>query len=108
MMTFAEVRHWWRVARSFAPWKQAFWVGLLHDTVEDGYLPKALLRWPALDAVTRRDGETYRDFIARAYEHPVGRAVKLADLCDNLRHNGGPPDAELRKRYLDAVAYLTA
>lgn len=108
MPTLSEIGHWRRVAWSFPPWSQAFWVGLLHDTVEDGYLPRWLLRWPALDAVTRRDGETYSDFIERAYRHPVGAKVKLADVCDNLRRNGGPPREELRLRYLDALDRLTA
>lgn len=107
MPRMSEIAHWWRVAWSFPPWSQAFWVGLLHDTVEDGYLPKALLKWPALDAVTRRDGETYGAFIERAAKHPVGRKVKLADLCDNLRRGVDSPRPSLRRRYLDAVEYLT-
>ena len=101
------IGHWWRVARAFPPWREAFWVGLLHDTVEDGYLPRWLLVWPALDAVTRRDGEAYVAFIERCKHHPVGREVKLSDLRDNLRRNGGPP-ASLRVRYVKAMNVLTS
>lgn len=108
MPTFSDLTHWWRVAWSFPPWTEAFWCGLMHDTVEDGYLPKWFLQWPALDAVTRREGETYKTFISRSYRHPVGRKVKLADVCDNLQRGVDDPRPSLRKRYLDAVVYLTA
>lgn len=107
MPTLSELGHWWRVAWYFPPWCEAFWVGLLHDAVEDGYAPEWLLRWPALNAVTRCEGETYHDFIARAKRHPVGREVKLADLFDNLRRGMKSPRPELRLRYINAVEYLT-
>lgn len=106
MPNFSEMAHWWRVARSFPPWREAFWCGLLHDTVEDGYLTRVLLRWPALNAVTRRDGEVYADFIRRAGGHPVGKAVKLADLRDNLSRGGGAKPS-LAKRYRRALATLS-
>lgn len=106
VVTLSDVGHWWRVGWSFAPWREAFWCGLAHDLVEDGYAPRSWLRWGALDAVTRRTGEPYFAFIDRAALHPVGRAVKLADLCDNLRRNGGPP-SRLRDRYLRALDVLT-
>lgn len=65
--------------------------GVLHDVVEDcGWsiedlrsegFSDAVLR--AVDAVTRREGETYDEFVARAAADPIGRRVKLADLEDN-------------------------
>ena len=64
---------------------------VMHDMVEDcGWtldqlraegFPEPVVE--AVDAVTRRDGETYDDFVLRAKLHPVGRRVKLADLADN-------------------------
>lgn len=64
---------------------------VMHDMVEDcGWtldqlraegFPEAVVE--AVDAVTRRDGETYEDFVLRARLHPIGRRVKLADLADN-------------------------
>jgi len=107
MVTMNEIGHWWRVARPFSIFEEAFWVGLLHDTVEDGYLPKWLLARPALDGMTRRDGESYTDFITRAGSHPVSKRVKLSDLQDNLTRNGGPPRESLRIRYVAAVKALT-
>lgn len=64
---------------------------VMHDMVEDcGWtldqlraegFPEPVVE--AVDAVTRRDGETYDDFVLRAKLHPIGRPVKLADLADN-------------------------
>jgi uncharacterized membrane protein YoaK (UPF0700 family) len=41
----------------------------------------AVLR--AVEAVTKREGENYDHFVARAAADPIGRRVKLADLEDN-------------------------
>lgn len=67
-------------------------VALLHDTIEDtDVTPEYLLAegfpQPVVDAilsVTKQDGETYEDFVARAKQNPIGRIVKLHDLEDNL------------------------
>ena len=84
--------------------------GYLHDVVEDSEVTVADIRAKfgddvadAVDAVTRREGEVYADFIARAGQHPVGRAVKLADLRDNL---SDLPEGTLRERYRRAVLAL--
>jgi (p)ppGpp synthase/HD superfamily hydrolase len=66
--------------------------GVLHDLVEDtphsfadleaaGY-PDAVV--VALRHVTKREGESYADFAARAGQHPIARQVKIADLEDNM------------------------
>ncbi|MBR9765405.1 MAG: hypothetical protein GYB53_18255 [Rhodobacteraceae bacterium] len=81
-------------------------LGLLHDTVEDGYLPKSLLRiWPALDAITRRPGEVYGDYIERVERNPKAKRVKIVDLRHNLVRSGGPSPS-LEKRYRRALARL--
>ena len=67
-------------------------VGVMHDVVEDssltleeiaesGFDPDIV---EALDAVTRRDGEPYMDYVRRAAANPIGYRVKLADLEDNM------------------------
>lgn len=66
-------------------------VAVLHDVVEDtavGFddlraegFPSAVLE--ALASVTKREGEAYDEFVARASANPIGRQVKLADLIDN-------------------------
>lgn len=35
-----------------------------------------------VDALTKRNGEEYLDFVARARAHPLGREVKGADVLD--------------------------
>lgn len=65
---------------------------VLHDVVEDtpwtlealraeGFPPASL---EAVAALTKRPGEDYFAFIERAGAHPIARAVKLADLEDNM------------------------
>jgi len=65
---------------------------ILHDVVEDTDVTFADLRRmgyseeiiTALDGVTRRDDETYAQFVARSAKHPIARRVKQADLEDNM------------------------
>ena len=67
-------------------------VALLHDTIEDtDVTPDYLLAegFPreivdAILSVTKREGESYEDFVRRAKQNPIGRVVKLHDLEDNL------------------------
>jgi (p)ppGpp synthase/HD superfamily hydrolase len=66
-------------------------VAVLHDVVEDTSTTAEDLRragfseeiLAGVDAVTRRKGEAYTDFVVRSKRHPLGRQVKLADLMDN-------------------------
>ena len=65
---------------------------VLHDVVEDTGVTLDELRERGLDesvvaaieTLTKRDGEDYRAFIERVAQNPIARAVKLADLADNL------------------------
>lgn len=93
-------------------------VALLHDIIEDtDVTPEYLLSegFPqyivdAILSVTKRDGESYEDFVARAKENPIGRQVKIHDLEDNLdvmRLNEVSNDAAARlTKYLKALRYL--
>lgn len=84
-------------------------IAVLHDVVEDTDVTLADLDtlFPqgivdAVDALTRRDGETYAGYILRVAQNPSARAVKIADIRDNLR-----PGAEhLRPRYEAALKVL--
>ena len=38
----------------------------------------------AIDSVTRREDEEYKDFIVRAGLHPIGSDIKAADIEDNM------------------------
>lgn len=89
-------------------------VALLHDVVEDTEVTMQELRelgfshdiLAALDGVTKKVGESYRDFIDRCGgSGDIAIAVKLADIDDNLEDQSAldPEEAEfLRKRYTKA------
>ena len=91
---------------------------LLHDVVEDcditlrqlaewGY-PEEVVR--AVDHLTRREGETYRQFTERAGRDPIARVVKIADLEDNMNIRRLPSVEKkslgLLERYHKAWLYL--
>ena len=93
-------------------------VALLHDTIEDtnvtpGYLqsegfPDEIIT--GVLSVTRREDESYEDFVCRAAGNAIGKEVKIADLEDNMdiRRLSKITDndvARLRK-YLRAWQYL--
>ncbi len=67
-------------------------VGILHDVVEDSEVSFADLQAmgfseeviEALVRVTRREDETYEEFIIRGEQNPISKQVKLADLADNM------------------------
>jgi (p)ppGpp synthase/HD superfamily hydrolase len=85
----------------------------LHDVIEDtDATPDSLLALgvpkvvvEAVQSLTKREGETYADFVDRAGSHPIARRVKLADLADNadprrvaaLRDKNEALAAELRQ-----------
>jgi (p)ppGpp synthase/HD superfamily hydrolase len=91
----------------------------LHDLLEDTEVTADYLRSAgcpervvtAVEALTRREGETYEDFVARAARDPIAVVVKRADVADNadesrLAHL--PPDEadRLRQKYRRAVEIL--
>lgn len=93
-------------------------VGVLHDVVEDTQYTRDDLRkmgysetiLQALDGVTKREGESYADFVLRAKANPVARKVKLADLEDNMDvrrlSSVTPKDMERLSRYRKAWSVL--
>lgn len=93
-------------------------VALLHDTIEDTdvtaeYLLAEGFPQSVVDgilSVTKREGENYEDYVARAKQNPLGRVVKLHDLEDNLnalRLDRFDADMAARyNKYLAARQYL--
>ena len=67
-------------------------VALLHETIEDTDVTPDYLRSQGFPdeiiegvlSVTKREGESYEDFVSRAALNPLGREVKRADLEDNM------------------------
>lgn len=82
-------------------------VAVLHDVVEDSELTLDDLRaegfseevLAAVDALTKRDGESRLDAAMRAAANPLARVVKLADVNDNMnRARLGSPSRRDRAR----------
>ncbi len=87
-------------------------VAVLHDVVEKSQItleqlqgegfPEDVIR--SIDAITRRAGEDYEEYIVRSASCPLSRQVKIADLEDNMdlmRCNGQllPEDFQRFTRY---------
>ncbi|MDD1015745.1 GTP pyrophosphokinase [Pseudomonas rubra] len=95
-------------------------VAVLHDVLEDSPLTLsdlaregfALKILAAVQALSRRDDESYQDFVVRLGHDPLARVVKLADLADNSDLSRiaipGPADLARLARYQQASAYLQA
>lgn len=108
-----------RVMQHCAPDPDAMVVAVLHDTLEDTFVSEEELLArgapvhvvEAIHALTRRDGESYREFIQRVAKNPLARRVKIKDLEDNMspERNPLPLDEKTERRllkYRRAHAYL--
>ncbi len=93
-------------------------VALLHDVIEDTdvtaeqLLSEGFTREivDAVLAVTKREGESYADFVERASHNAIGKQVKLHDIEDNmditrLTHLTEEDIPRLNK-YLEAYRFL--
>ena len=93
-------------------------VALLHDTIEDTEVTVEYLRKEGFPeeiingilSVTKRDGESYEDFVRRAAENEIGKIVKKADLEDNMDirrlQEITDKDVERLQKYLKAWQFL--
>ena len=105
------------VAASESPAAQI--VAALHDLVESTGWTLDELRAEgfdedvveAVDALTRRPGESYESLVARAGENALAREVKLADLADNIKQSRRAADTQENRerlaRYRRAVEVLS-
>lgn len=94
---------------------------LLHDVLEDSTLTSADLRdagipervIEAVELLTRQEGDRdYSAYLERVKTNPIARAVKLADLNDNLRvtrlQSLKVTDLHRVNKYLHAKRFLEA
>lgn len=93
-------------------------VALLHDTIEDTDITPAYLLSKGFPqeivdgilSVTKIEGESYEDFVARAKKNSIGRMVKIHDLEDNmdLRRLAELSDStvERLRKYIAAYRFL--
>jgi (p)ppGpp synthase/HD superfamily hydrolase len=126
--------HVLRVVEAASP--EAKVVAALHDVIEDGHLCLAdvvgsvhlsMAEEATLDLLTRRDDQTYSEYIERmriGASARIAREVKIADLRDNLGRIPPMPDGlvmqeahnkwvregwgSLQRRYTRALASLEA
>ena len=92
-------------------------VAWLHDVLEDTDFDKEELRrifgddvMAALDCVTRRNCESWDEYIERVSGNPIAVRVKMADLTHNMKLERIPhprkADFERIERYRKAYDYL--
>ena len=92
-------------------------VGWLHDTVEDTDMTVAGIEArfgaetaAAVDAISRREGESWEDYLERVKRDPVARRVKISDLIDNSNLSRIPhvtlKDVERQAKYNRALREL--
>lgn len=85
------ITHPLRLAEQLDRWEDKI-VAALHDVIEDTDCTMATLKllFPpiitdAVDAITRRDGESETDYYVRVMANPIATRVKYKDLKDNMR-----------------------
>ena len=92
-------------------------VGWLHDVVEDTGLSLAEIEQQfgpetadAVDAISRRKGEPWEDYLARVKDNRIARSVKISDLIDNSNlsrlDHVTLRDVERQKKYNRALFFL--
>jgi (p)ppGpp synthase/HD superfamily hydrolase len=114
------ILHALRVMLAVEPFGDDYMIaGVLHDVVEDTPVTLREIAFSfgvdtaaTVDAMTRRKGEVYRDYIERVLLNFVARTVKIADLHDNMNETRmeGLDSAmreSLTKRYEWALRRLT-
>jgi (p)ppGpp synthase/HD superfamily hydrolase len=85
---------------------------VLHDVIEDTpHTRETLLSLHVrpdtidlVEALSRRDGETYDEFTDRALSNPRALPIKQADVSDNLATL--PPGHGLYKRYIKTLTKI--
>lgn len=93
-------------------------VALLHDVIEDCgisvdapmFEELSMAERDALDAISKRPGEEYADYLKRVAANPIARRVKIADIADNMDlgriPDPGPADYARVEKYKIAKLFL--
>lgn len=84
---------------------------LLHDVLEDTNLclwdfglldlPKRVVQ--AVEVLTKRDNELYKDYLTRVKSNKIATIVKIADINHNLSDQ---PTEKQKKKYAEALEFL--
>ena len=87
-----------------ATYEDIFALFLSHDNIDSTVAD-------AVEAMTKRKGESYEDYLSRVKANPIALTVKLADIRDNMspiRQFRLPHDTQVRlkAKYLKALGLL--
>lgn len=106
------ILHPMRVAMSFDTETLKI-IGVLHDVIEDSDITLEYIYTvfgkkigDAIDAISKRKGEPYVEYLDRVRKNPLALTVKFFDIKDNLlpeRNYEGRKD----QKYLNALEYLS-
>lgn len=114
------IAHPIRVSQAFEKGSIESIVALLHDVVEDCGVSLVCIDElfgssvaDAVDAISKREGEDYWDYMDRVASNQVAIRVKIADISDNAAAQEFPPEkAEWRRnkliKYEKALLFLKA
>lgn len=92
-------------------------VAWLHDSVEDTEVTITDIKYlfgrsiaEAVDAITKRQGETYQDYLLRVRANDIACKVKIADLTHNMDLSRLPKitekDLSRQRKYQQAKQFL--
>lgn len=96
-----------------------FVVGMLHDIVEDTHITLENIRREfgdnvaaSIDAITKRKGEEYEDYLERVKMNPTACWVKIRDMAHNsdLSRIPSPTKSDIKRseKYQENLAMLAA
>lgn len=89
-------------------------VAFLHDVVEDTdcemldiYMEFTADIATAVDSITKRNGETYMEYIARCSMNSLAARVKLCDSICNMEYSIKKCDYRRAEKYAKNVGYIS-
>lgn len=89
-------------------------VAYLHDVVEDHAVSMKLIRFlfgeevaEAVDAISKREGEFYSDYIQRCLENKIASIVKYCDAMFNAKNCYEDKDDERLEKYLMVCSVIS-
>lgn len=90
---------------------EVFAVAYLHDTLEDTTVTEEMLRGKmpfkvveAVKILTRKENQSYDDYLVNVSVHRLARIVKIADMLHNLTDS---PSKNQKARYMKGIMYLS-